>query len=138
MGWRLLNSLTSSRSSYPFNYEFIFKRIYTWCNPLANLFICASDYILFSDILVCFPKSRLEVFSWCLFQLRLHMVLNVSLCCFRFFICHHFCTLMYYVPWMLLLEVAWIYLQGVDHFKKIQYADGITYGELFLENELVN
>lgn len=26
-------------------------------------------------------------------------------------------------------------LQGVDHFKKIQYADGITYGELFLENE---
>nr|POE55780.1 wall-associated receptor kinase 5 [Quercus suber] len=25
--------------------------------------------------------------------------------------------------------------QGVDHFKKIQYADGITYGELFLENE---
>lgn len=26
-------------------------------------------------------------------------------------------------------------LQGVDHFKKIQYADGITYGELFAENE---
>ena len=25
--------------------------------------------------------------------------------------------------------------QGVDHFKKIQYAPGITYGELFLENE---
>ena len=28
-----------------------------------------------------------------------------------------------------------ICLQGVDHFKKIQYADGITYGELFSENE---
>lgn len=28
--------------------------------------------------------------------------------------------------------------QGVDHFKKIQYADGITYGELFLENEYIN
>lgn len=28
--------------------------------------------------------------------------------------------------------------QGVDHFKKIQYADGITYGELFLENEYAN
>ena len=27
------------------------------------------------------------------------------------------------------------YLQGVDHFKKIMYTDGITYGELFLENE---
>ncbi|WRX11074.1 Glycine-tRNA ligase [Theobroma cacao] len=26
--------------------------------------------------------------------------------------------------------------QGVDHFKKIQYADGITYGELFLENDV--
>lgn len=26
-------------------------------------------------------------------------------------------------------------LQGVDHFKKIQYAHGITYGELFSENE---
>ena len=26
-------------------------------------------------------------------------------------------------------------LQGVDHFKKIQHADGITYEELFLENE---
>jgi hypothetical protein len=26
-------------------------------------------------------------------------------------------------------------IQGVDHFKKIQYAPGITYGELFLENE---
>ena len=25
--------------------------------------------------------------------------------------------------------------QGVDHFKKIRYAPGITYGELFLENE---
>ncbi|KAH9626228.1 hypothetical protein KSS87_000107, partial [Heliosperma pusillum] len=25
--------------------------------------------------------------------------------------------------------------QGVDHFKKIQYADGISYGELFSENE---
>lgn len=25
--------------------------------------------------------------------------------------------------------------QGVDHFKKIKYSDGITYGELFLENE---
>ncbi|EOX92215.1 hypothetical protein QUC31_003514 [Theobroma cacao] len=30
---------------------------------------------------------------------------------------------------------VYLLLQGVDHFKKIQYADGITYGELFLENE---
>ncbi|KAK6162665.1 hypothetical protein DH2020_002506 [Rehmannia glutinosa] len=36
------------------------------------------------------------------------------------------------------LERILMLLQGVDHFKKIQYADGITYGELFLENELVN
>ncbi|WRX08943.1 Glycine-tRNA ligase, partial [Theobroma cacao] len=28
-------------------------------------------------------------------------------------------------------------LKGVDHFKKIQYADGITYGELFFENEQI-
>ncbi|KAL4600082.1 hypothetical protein ACB092_11G172600 [Castanea dentata] len=33
------------------------------------------------------------------------------------------------------LEHILMLLQGVDHFKKIQYADGITYGELFLENE---
>lgn len=37
------------------------------------------------------------------------------------------------------IRFAWSFsgkiLQGVDHFKKIQYADGITYGELFLENE---
>ncbi|KAJ6807557.1 glycine--tRNA ligase, chloroplastic/mitochondrial 2 [Iris pallida] len=33
------------------------------------------------------------------------------------------------------LERILMLLQGVDHFKKIQYADGITYGELFLENE---
>ncbi|CAM8937940.1 unnamed protein product [Rhodiola kirilowii] len=33
------------------------------------------------------------------------------------------------------LERIIMSLQGVDHFKKIQYADGITYGELFLENE---
>ncbi|KAF3332393.1 glycine--tRNA ligase 2 [Carex littledalei] len=33
------------------------------------------------------------------------------------------------------LERILILLQGVNHFKKIQYADGITYGELFLENE---
>lgn len=33
------------------------------------------------------------------------------------------------------LERILMSLQGVDHFKKIQYADGITYGELFLENE---
>lgn len=33
------------------------------------------------------------------------------------------------------LERIIMLLQGVDHFKKIQYADGITYGELFLENE---
>ena len=26
-------------------------------------------------------------------------------------------------------------LQGVDHFMKIQHAAGITYEELFLENE---
>lgn len=31
-----------------------------------------------------------------------------------------------------------IFSQGVDHFKKIQYAPGITYGELFLENEYVS
>ena len=33
------------------------------------------------------------------------------------------------------IKFAWTNWQGVDHFKKIQYADGITYGELFLENE---
>ncbi|XP_031397010.1 glycine--tRNA ligase, chloroplastic/mitochondrial 2 isoform X1 [Punica granatum] len=33
------------------------------------------------------------------------------------------------------LERILMLLQGVDHFKKIRYADGITYGELFLENE---
>ncbi|KAL1535783.1 Glycine--tRNA ligase, chloroplastic/mitochondrial 2 [Salvia divinorum] len=33
------------------------------------------------------------------------------------------------------LERIIMLLQGVDHFKKIRYADGITYGELFLENE---
>ncbi|KAJ3672549.1 hypothetical protein LUZ60_007270 [Juncus effusus] len=33
------------------------------------------------------------------------------------------------------LERIIMLLQGVDHFKKIQYANGITYGELFLENE---
>ncbi|CAH9136448.1 unnamed protein product [Cuscuta epithymum] len=33
------------------------------------------------------------------------------------------------------LERILMSLQGVDHFKNIQYADGITYGELFLENE---
>ncbi|KAL6981328.1 Glycine--tRNA ligase, chloroplastic/mitochondrial 2, partial [Sarracenia purpurea var. burkii] len=33
------------------------------------------------------------------------------------------------------LERILMLLQGVDHFKKIQYADRITYGELFLENE---
>lgn len=36
------------------------------------------------------------------------------------------------------LERILMLLQGVDHFKKIQYADGITYGELFLENEYIN
>ncbi|XP_031501765.1 glycine--tRNA ligase, chloroplastic/mitochondrial 2 isoform X2 [Nymphaea colorata] len=33
------------------------------------------------------------------------------------------------------LERILMLLQGVDHFKKIQYAADITYGELFLENE---
>uniref|UniRef100_A0A6N2NG88 glycine--tRNA ligase n=1 Tax=Salix viminalis TaxID=40686 RepID=A0A6N2NG88_SALVM len=33
------------------------------------------------------------------------------------------------------LERILMLLQGVDHFKKIRYADCITYGELFLENE---
>lgn len=33
------------------------------------------------------------------------------------------------------LERILMSLQGVDHFKKIQYAPSITYGELFLENE---
>ncbi|KAI4295473.1 hypothetical protein L6164_035518 [Bauhinia variegata] len=33
------------------------------------------------------------------------------------------------------LERILMLLQGVDHFKKIRYSDGITYGELFLENE---
>uniref|UniRef100_A0A2P2LYB4 glycine--tRNA ligase n=2 Tax=Rhizophora mucronata TaxID=61149 RepID=A0A2P2LYB4_RHIMU len=36
------------------------------------------------------------------------------------------------------LERILMLLQGVDHFKKIQYADGITYGELFLENEYIS
>ncbi|XP_064952822.1 glycine--tRNA ligase, chloroplastic/mitochondrial 2-like isoform X2 [Musa acuminata AAA Group] len=34
------------------------------------------------------------------------------------------------------LERILMLLQGVNHFKKIQYSDGITYGELFLENDL--
>ncbi|XP_047337383.1 glycine--tRNA ligase, chloroplastic/mitochondrial 2 isoform X2 [Impatiens glandulifera] len=33
------------------------------------------------------------------------------------------------------LERILMLLQGVDHFKKIRYSDGITYGELFAENE---
>ncbi|XP_020224578.1 glycine--tRNA ligase, chloroplastic/mitochondrial 2 isoform X2 [Cajanus cajan] len=33
------------------------------------------------------------------------------------------------------LERILMLLQGVDHFKNIKYSDGITYGELFLENE---
>ncbi|XP_025811270.1 glycine--tRNA ligase, chloroplastic/mitochondrial 2 isoform X2 [Panicum hallii] len=33
------------------------------------------------------------------------------------------------------LERILMSLQGVDHFKNIQYTEGITYGELFLENE---
>ncbi|GBG74740.1 hypothetical protein CBR_g19146 [Chara braunii] len=33
------------------------------------------------------------------------------------------------------LERILMALQGVDHFKKIQYATGITYGEIFLNNE---
>eukprot|EP01018_Ginkgo_biloba_P005916 Gb_10676 [translate_table: standard] len=33
------------------------------------------------------------------------------------------------------LERILMSLQGVDHFKNIQYAPDITYGELFLENE---
>uniref|UniRef100_A0A0E0HJK6 glycine--tRNA ligase n=1 Tax=Oryza nivara TaxID=4536 RepID=A0A0E0HJK6_ORYNI len=33
------------------------------------------------------------------------------------------------------LERILMSLQGVDHFKNIQYTKGITYGELFLENE---
>nr|XP_025882224.1 glycine--tRNA ligase, chloroplastic/mitochondrial 2 isoform X4 [Oryza sativa Japonica Group] len=34
------------------------------------------------------------------------------------------------------LERILMSLQGVDHFKNIQYTKGITYGELFLENDL--
>ncbi|KAK3195209.1 hypothetical protein Dsin_026519 [Dipteronia sinensis] len=39
--------------------------------------------------------------------------------------------------WMDGMEITQFtyFQQGVDHFKKIRYADGITYGELFLENE---
>ena len=33
------------------------------------------------------------------------------------------------------LERILMNLQGVSHFKDIQYAPGITYGELFLQNE---
>lgn len=33
------------------------------------------------------------------------------------------------------LERILMLLQGVDHFKKIQYSEGIAYGELFSENE---
>eukprot|EP00250_Pteridium_aquilinum_P020301 c24776_g1_i2 orf=1-3474(+) len=33
------------------------------------------------------------------------------------------------------LERILMAVQGVNHFKKIQYAPGITYGEMFLENE---
>ncbi|KAJ0439139.1 putative glycine--tRNA ligase [Helianthus annuus] len=34
------------------------------------------------------------------------------------------------------LERILMLLQGVDHFKKIKYADGITYGELFLKTKM--
>ncbi|XP_061374276.1 glycine--tRNA ligase, chloroplastic/mitochondrial 2 isoform X2 [Gastrolobium bilobum] len=39
--------------------------------------------------------------------------------------------------WMDGMEITQFtyFQQGVDHFKKIKYSDGITYGELFLENE---
>lgn len=33
------------------------------------------------------------------------------------------------------LERILMSLQGVDHFKDIQFAQGVTYGELFLQNE---
>jgi glycyl-tRNA synthetase len=60
---------------------------------------------------------------------RILMLLQVSLeSLFSYSIFFPFYTLK-------LLPTHW---QGVDHFKKIQYADGITYGELFLENEYAN
>eukprot|EP00850_Spirogloea_muscicola_P015429 SM000118S25572 [mRNA] locus=s118:24750:32482:- [translate_table: standard] len=39
--------------------------------------------------------------------------------------------------WMDGMEISQFtyFQQGVDHFKKIRYTEGITYGELFLENE---
>ncbi|KAK4592657.1 hypothetical protein RGQ29_016976 [Quercus rubra] len=56
-------------------------------------------------------SSRLEACNCHPYLLKSLMVLSVSSC---------------YHSW-----------QGVDHFKKIQYADGITYGELFLENDII-
>ena len=40
-----------------------------------------------------------------------------------------------YVLSIIVLNLRFFFLQEVDHFKKIKYADGITYGELFSENE---
>ena len=34
------------------------------------------------------------------------------------------------------LERILMAMQGVDHFKDIRYAPGVTYGELFLQNEV--
>lgn len=159
MGWRLLNSLTSSRSSYLFNYEVIFKRIYTCSYPLANLslvyFWCFRSCLVFwySGLIISFPnpggKSSVDArFSWdyirswtdpyvasgfhmpsilfshVLYAIRFSYAINPILSCI---------TCIDVIAWSML-----DFFQGVDHFKKIQYADGITYGELFLENELVN
>lgn len=68
------------------------------------------------------------------------MGLNAFLCYFRSFFCHNlFIFVSFYFYFYFLFFNAknenFYYLQGVDHFKKIQYADGITYGELFSENE---
>ncbi|KAH0980588.1 hypothetical protein GBA52_007765 [Prunus armeniaca] len=76
----------------------------------------------------------MEITQFTYFQqylLKSLMVLSVSSCCFRLIFIAHFLLLSF-------LMFAYVFLtnlQGVDHFKKIQYADGITYGELFLENE---
>ncbi|XP_038874263.1 glycine--tRNA ligase, chloroplastic/mitochondrial 2 isoform X2 [Benincasa hispida] len=78
--------------------------------------------------------SRLEVNNYCLYLLKSLMVLNVFSC---------YCSLALWANWVgrklcfkkcYSQEVA-LENTGVNHFKKIQYADGITYGELFLENE---
>lgn len=82
-----------------------------------------------------FLFSSLEAFNWCRYLLRSLMVLNVFWCYFRLLNVIHLSFLSCVLVSPTHFCLKWTNLQGVDHFKKIQYADGITYGELFSENE---